>query len=114
VKNLQTRKILQSLKKAAKNPTTWKALGLCAVVLSSSQGYCADNVSQGIESQVKAVQEVIFGKGIRMLVMLFGISWGFFKTVMSGSFQPILLYGGIGLCFFFVPKLIDLIGSIGA
>ena len=113
MKKFTKNKTLQFLKAVAKNPTTWKTLGLCALVLSSSQGYCADSGAQGIETQVKAVKEVIFGKGIRMLVMLFGISWGFFKTVMAGSFQPILLYGGIGLVFFFVPKLIDLISGIG-
>ena len=106
--------MLEKLKKITKNPTTWKVLGLCSLIISSNAAYCGDEALQGIESQVKVIQSVIFGKGIRMLVMLFGISWGFFKTVMSGSFQPILLYGGIGLCFFFVPKLIDLISSIGA
>ncbi len=103
---------MQHLQKILKSPTTWKTLGLCALFASTISGYCADS-PHGIETQVKAVQEVIFSKGVRMIVMLFGITWGFFKTVMSGSFQPILLYGGIGLCFFFVPKIIELIGSIG-
>lgn len=112
MKPLQKNKLINSLKNIINNPTTWKTLGACALLASANVGYCADGPN-GIETQVKAVQDVIFSKGVRMIIMLFGISWGFFKTVMSGSFQPILLYGGIGLCFFFVPKIIELIGSIG-
>ena len=95
-----------------KHPTTCKVLGAFLFLGVSNIGICAD-INKEIESQVAIVQQVIFAKGIRMLVMLFGISWGFFKTVLSGTFQPLLLYGGLGLCFFFVPKLIDLIGGIG-
>ena len=101
MKKEKINRFLKILKTTAKNPTTWKVLGLCTLLASTNAGYCDTTPPQGIESQVKVIQDVIFGKGIRMVVLLFGITWGFFKSVMSGSFQPILLYGGIGFCFFF-------------
>ena len=99
------------IKKLTKNPTTWKVLSLCALVGISNVGYC--DAGAEMEQQVKVIEGVIFTKGVRMVVLLFGMTWGFFKTFISSSFQPILLYGGLGCLFFFIPKIIELIGSIG-
>jgi len=104
--------LTHKIKKLAKSPMTWKVLTVGVFMGLSNIGYSAD-VNKEIESQVALVQKVIFDKGVRMIVMLFGITWGFFKTVLSGTFQPLLLYGGLGCCFFFVPKLINLLGGIG-
>jgi hypothetical protein len=103
--------MFKKIQKFAKNPTTLKVLGLCALIGISNVGYC--DAAEEIEHQVKVIEGVIFTKGVRMVVLLFGMSWGFFKTFISSSFQPILLYGGLGCLFFFIPKIIELIGSIG-
>ena len=103
--------MITKIKKITKNPTTWKVLTLCALVGVSNSGYC--DAGAEMEQQVKVIEEVIFHKGVRMVVLLFGTTWGFFKTFLSSSFQPFLLYGGLGCLFFFIPKIIDLIGSIG-
>jgi hypothetical protein len=108
---MKAEKMFTKMKKLTKNPTTWKALGLCALVGASNAGYC--DAGAEMEQQVKVIEGVIFTKGVRMVVLLFGMSWGFFKTFISSSFQPILLYGGLGCLFFFIPKIIELIGSIG-
>lgn len=108
---------MNKLKKLLKSPLTWKVLGVATLLLASNVGFCAGDISSidtQIADEVKKVTNVIFGKGIRLVVLLFGMAWGFFKTVMSGTFQPILLYGGLGLSFFFIPKLIELVGSVGS
>lgn len=108
---MKAEKMFTKMKKLTKTPTIWKVLVLCALVGASNAGYC--DVGAEMEQQVKVIEGVIFTKGVRMVVLLFGMSWGFFKTFISSSFQPILLYGGLGCLFFFIPKIIELIGSIG-
>ena len=94
-----------------KSPTTWRVLTIGALLAVSNAGYCADAKPGDLEEQLTSVQNIIFGKQVRTVVLLFGMAWGFFKTFIGGTFTPILLYGGLGLCFFLVPKLIQLINS---
>ena len=101
----------ERLKTLIKSPTTWRVLTLALLVGVSNAGYCADAGNADLDGQLTKVQDIIFGKQIRTIVLLFGMAWGFFKTFMSGTFTPILLYGGLGLSFFLVPKLIQLINS---
>ena len=104
--------MFEKLKRLTKNPTTYRVLTLALFVGLNATGYCADsNPNEALDAQLKSVQDIIFGKQIRTIVLLFGMAWGFFKTFMSGTFTPILLYGGLGLSFFLVPKLISLINS---
>lgn len=101
----------QKLKTLIKSPATWRVLTLALLIGMTNAGYCADTGVDDLEKQLKGVQDIIFGKQVRTIVLLFGMAWGFFKTFISGTFTPILLYGGLGLCFFLVPKLIHLINS---
>lgn len=103
--------MFEKLKRLTKNPTTWRVLALGVFIGLNATGYCADTNNAELDTQLTKVQDIIFGKQIRTIVLLFGMAWGFFKTFMSGTFTPILLYGGLGLSFFLVPKLIQLINS---
>ena len=104
--------MLNRLEKLLKSEKTWRLLVLGIFLGSASLGYCdISDTNADFEAQIKSVQDIIFGKHIRTMVLLFGMAWGFFKTFMSGTFTPILLYGGLGLSFFLVPKLIALINS---
>jgi len=103
--------MFEKLKRYAKNPISWRVLTLALFVGLNATGYCADSGNADLDGQLTKVQDIIFGKQIRTIVLLFGMAWGFFKTFMSGTFTPILLYGGLGLSFFLVPKLIQLINS---
>lgn len=101
----------ERIKILLKNPTTWRVLTMGALLAVTNAGYCADAKPADLEAELSRVQSIIFGKQIRTVVLLFGMAWGFFKTFIGGTFTPILLYGGLGLCFFLVPKLIQLINS---
>ena len=103
--------MFEKLKILMKSPTTWRVLTIGAFLAVSNAGYCADVNTGDLEKQLEGVQNIIFGKQVRTIVLLFGMAWGFFKTFIGGTFTPILLYGGLGLCFFLVPKLIQLINS---
>lgn len=104
--------MLNRLKNLIKSENTWRLLALGSFLGSAASGYCGvSDTNADFEAQIKSVQDIIFGKHIRTMVLLFGMAWGFFKTFMSGTFTPILLYGGLGLSFFLVPKLISLINS---
>jgi len=96
--------MFEKLKTLMKSPTTWRVLTLGAFLAISNAGYCADVKAGDLEEQLTSVQNIIFGKQVRTIVLLFGMAWGFFKTFIGGTFTPILLYGGLGLCFFLVPK----------
>lgn len=104
--------MFEKLKILMKSPTTWRVLTIGAFLAVSNAGYCADVNPGDLEEQLTRVQNIIFGKQVRTIVLLFGMAWGFFKTFIGGTFTPILLYGGLGLCFFLVPKLIQLINSV--
>ena len=101
----------EKLKTLLKSPRTWHLLTIGAFLAISNVGYCADVQPGDFEEQLNKVQNIIFGKQIRTLVLLFGLAWGFFKTYIGGTFTPLLLYGGLGFCFFLVPKLIQLMNS---
>ena len=105
--------MLEKFKITAKKPTTWKVLGLCALLASSSTGYCADGAMQELDSQVNMIQKVIFGPVIRGLVLGFAFAWGVLKGFMTNSLVPIIMYLGLGSCFFFVPSLINLFKALG-
>src|SRR6056297_1870327 len=100
--------MFEKLKTLMKSPTTWRVLTLGAFLAMTNVAFCADSGNADLDGQLTKVQDIIFGKQIRTIVLLFGMAWGFFKTFMSGTFTPILLYGGLGLSFFLVPKLIQL------
>lgn len=106
--------IQTKFKQLLKNPITWRLMALGVFLGLANVGFADVNkVSEEMEAQVKLIESAIFTKGIRMVVLLLGMCWGFFKTIMAGTLQPLLLYGGIGCMFFFLPKLIELVGSIG-
>ncbi|NGX50722.1 MAG: hypothetical protein K1060chlam2_00572 [Chlamydiae bacterium] len=108
---MKTHTTRNKIMQIVRSPLTWRALGIFLLLASTSTAYC--DAEAEIEAQVTTLMGTIFSKSIRLIVLLFGMTWGFLKTVMSGSFQPIIMYGGISCCFFFVPKLIMLLASIG-
>ena len=113
---MKTHTTRNKIMQIVRSPLTWRALGIFLLLASTSTAYCdssALTADAEIEAQVTTLMGTIFSKPIRLIVLLFGMTWGFLKTVMSGSFQPIIMYGGISCCFFFVPKLIMLLASIG-
>jgi len=74
------------------------------------QGFC--DASAELEAQAQTVMNKVFSKPIRMIVLLFGIAWGFIKSYAASSFQPMILYGGLGFALFLLPKLIEFLSSL--
>lgn len=89
----------------------WKIIALVCFLVLPSLGYCG--LEDELNSQIKIVEDFLFGKGIRTVVMLFGFAWGFIKSSIAGSFVPLCFYGGMGFIFFFLPKIIHLVGGLG-
>ena len=88
-------------------------LVLSACLVSHAQGYCADAQVSSLDTVTKNVMDVIFSSGIKKSILVLAAGWGLFQAVSSGSFKPLLLWGGIGLAIAYVPKLIEIISNVG-
>ncbi len=89
-------------------------LALTVFMVSHSQGFCADaDKAAGLDSVTKSVMDIVFGAGIKKSILVLAAAWGLFQAVSSGSFKPLLLWGGIGLAIAYVPKLIEIIANVG-
>lgn len=88
-------------------------LFLAVCLFSHSQGFCAADKVDGLDSVTKNVMDIVFGAGIKKSILVLAAGWGLFQAVSSGSFKPLLLWGGIGLAIAYVPKLIDIIANVG-
>jgi hypothetical protein len=89
-------------------------LFLSVCLISHSQGFCAEaSQTSGLDSVTKNVMDVVFSSGIKKSILVLAAAWGLFQSVSSGSFKPLLLWGGIGLAIAYVPKLIDIIANVG-
>ncbi len=88
---------------------------LVALVLVQSQAFCdtasaissLDNVATGVVAQ-------IFQPWVKKTLLAFAAGMGMFQAYSSGSFVPLLIWGGLGLAANFLPKIIDLLGSLGS
>jgi hypothetical protein len=87
-------------------------LVLSVCLFSHSNGYCAD-AAESLDSVTQHVTALVFGSGIKKAVLGLAGAWGLFQAVSSGSFKPLLLWGGIGLAIAYVPKLIEVISNVG-
>lgn len=101
-------KILEILK----SPNTWRMTAGIFFLCMATTGYCNPNPGDVLEAQTASIMDTIFSKGIRSIFLLFGMTAGFIMTFLGGNFKPLILYGGIGCMFFFIPKIILLIQSI--
>lgn len=88
-------------------------LVLSACLVSHAQGYCADAQVSSLDTVTKNVMDVIFSSGVKKSILVLAAGWGLFQAVSSGSFKPLLLWGGIGLAIAYVPKLIEIISNVG-
>lgn len=88
------------------------ALLVCGILMHS-QGYCDAKSTDGLDSITTNVMGIIFGSTVRKSLLAIAAAWGVFQAVTSGSFKPVLFWGGIGLAIAYVPRLVDIISSVG-
>ena len=75
----------ERLKTLMKSPTTWRVLTLALLFGVTNAGYCADSGNADLDGQLTKVQDIIFGKQIRTIVLLFGMAWGFFNPQIQAA-----------------------------
>lgn len=123
----QKRKLVDMLEKAAarKEETESKlfmnvqisrivpVLALGVGILAQTQGFCADNKSSVLDGLTTHVMQIAFDSSLRRALLTIAGAWGVYQAIISGSFKPVLFWGGIGLAVSYVPKLIDIISNIG-
>lgn len=85
------------------------ALAIGLVALHSS-GFC--DASADLEAQATTLMDKIYGKPLRLIVLLFGITFGAIRSAMTKTFQPVVFYTGLGFFLFLVPKLIRFISEL--
>ena len=83
---------------------------ILGLVLFHTQGFC--DASADLEAQATTLMDKIYGKPLRMIVLLFGITFGAIRSAMTKSFQPVVFYTGLGFFLFLVPKLIKFISEL--
>lgn len=83
------------------------AIGLLAF---HSHGFC--DASTDLEAQATTLMDKIYGKPLRLIVLLFGITFGAIRSAMTKTFQPVVFYTGLGFFLFLVPKLIKFISEL--
>ena len=83
------------------------AIGLLAF---HSQGFC--DASTDLEAQATTLMDKIYGKPLRLIVLLFGITYGAIRSAMTKTFQPVIFYTGLGFFLFLIPKLIKFISDL--
>lgn len=83
------------------------AIGLFAF---HSHGFC--DASADLEAQATTLMDKIYGKPLRLIVLLFGITFGAIRSAMTKTFQPVVFYTGLGFFLFLVPKLIKFISEL--
>lgn len=82
-------------------------------ILMHSQGYCDAKATDGLDSITTNVMGIIFGSTVRKSLLAIAAAWGVFQAVTSGSFKPVLFWGGIGLAIAYVPRLVEIISNVG-
>lgn len=75
-----------------------------------SHGFC--DASTDLEDQANTLMDKIYGKPLRLIVLLFGITFGAIRSAMTKTFQPVVFYTGLGFFLFLVPKLIKFISEL--
>jgi|GEM_PF-4141545 predicted membrane protein len=75
-----------------------------------SHGFC--DASADLEAQATTLMDKIYGKPLRLIALLFGITFGAIRSIMTHSFQPVIFYTGLGFFLFLVPKLIKFISEL--
>lgn len=75
-----------------------------------SHGFC--DASTDLEAQATTLMDKIYGKPLRLIVLLFGMTFGAIRSIMTHSFQPVIFYTGLGFFLFLVPKLIKFISEL--
>ena len=85
---------------------------LLALVIVQSQAFCdTAAATSSLDSLTTKVVETIFSPWVRRTALAFGAGMGIFQAVSSGSFIPLLTWGGMGLAVNYLPKVIELVGS---
>jgi len=79
-------------------------------IVVHSSGFC--DASSDLEAQAVSLMDKIYGKPLRFIVLLFGITFGAIRSAMTKTFQPIVFYTGLGFFLFLVPKLIHFMVNI--
>lgn len=86
---------------------------LATVMIMSSSAYCASgNDVQEIEAMTNSVMNTIFSPWVKKIALVFGGGAGLCQAYAAGSIKPLLLWGGLGLAVNYVPKVVDVIGSL--
>ncbi|MDN3505448.1 MAG: hypothetical protein P0S95_07730 [Rhabdochlamydiaceae bacterium] len=89
---------------------TVKVSILCLAMLTINQGLFADEAE--MITAAGSIKDTLFSSWIRKSVLAFGGIGGIIQSIFGGSFKPLLVWGGLGLSFTFIPKLIDYIAGM--
>lgn len=84
---------------------------LLATILMHSQGFC--DGADPIDGVTKTVIQTIFSPWVKRSALAFGGGFGLFQSFASGSFKPLLTWGGLGLAVSYIPTLIETLSKIG-
>ena len=99
--------------KALKNPNSVFIAVLAVGILSSTAGYCNDDVMKELNAKSDTISNFLFGGTVRKVALTLGMGAGLFQAFMSGSIRPLLIYGGLGLAVAYLPAMVNWISSIG-
>lgn len=100
----------KELESVLSNKTTAVFIIFLVGLALPAQGFCND---AEMNTMATGLVDTIFAPWVRKTVLALGGGLGGFRSVGSGSFQPLLLWGGIGLVYNFIPKLINFLSTLG-
>lgn len=83
---------------------------LLIVIFLHTQGYCANTTPAAtteMDTMATQIVETVFAPWVRKTALAFGGGWGMFQSIAGGSYKPLLVWGGLGLIFNFIPKMIS-------
>ena len=100
-----------------KNPKNLMIATLALSALAFSQGYSDETqasigqFNEAMNAQTSNVNKILFGSGIRKAALTLAGGAGLFQAFMSSSIRPLLIWGGLGLCIFYLPAVINLMAG---
>ncbi len=86
-------------------------VAVCLLAFTPSLGFC-DDATNFLDNMGVSLEKLLFGAGMRTVVLVFGAAMGVYKAVGSGQFWPLLTWGGIGCVVAFMPSAISFLAKL--
>lgn len=96
--------------KGISKPQCFFIMALCLLTLVPSMAFCDD--INFLDTMGTSLKGLLFGTGMRTVVLVFGAIVGVYKAVSSGQFWPLLTWGGIGCVVAFIPSAISFMAAM--